>query len=184
MSQSITTLDLIQIASPCPASWEEMTGDERVRYCKLCKLHVYDLSAMSWEEAESFVQRREGRTCVRFYRRADGTVLTKDCPVGVRALRQRLVRAAAALAGLFVALVGGTLLGGRLLPSGVKRPADAFAEWVDPASRLTLVMGGCSPPTPVPTPPPSDGSMREPAETPLPPPTPEQRQEIQRRLQQ
>src|SRR4029453_10412011 len=105
----MTSLDLIHVASPCPASWDEMTGDERVRFCKQCNLHVYNLSEMSREEAEEFVSRRGGRTCVKFFRRGDGTVLTKDCPVGVRALRQRFVRAAAALAGILVALVSGTL---------------------------------------------------------------------------
>jgi hypothetical protein len=185
MSQSMTSLDLIHVASPCPASWDAMKGDERVRFCQQCKLQVYNLSEMSREEAEEFVSRREGRTCVKFFRRADGTVLTKDCPVGVRALRQRFVRAVAALAGLCVALVSGTLLGGvfnRLLPSGIKRPADVFAGWIDPTSRLTSVMGGCPPPIACPPPPHFDSSMREPAETPLPPPTPEQLQEIQRRL--
>lgn len=185
MSQSMTSLDLIHVASPCPASWDAMTGDEQVRFCQQCKLNVYNLSEMSRVEAEEFVSRREGRTCVKFFRRADGTVLTKDCPVGVRALRQRFVRAAAALAGILFAMVSGTLLGGvfnRLLPSGIKRPAAAFAEWIDPASRLTSVMGGCPPPVSCPTPPPSDASMREPAETPLLPPTLQQLQEIQRRL--
>src|SRR3954468_18948732 len=97
-----TSLDRIEIASPCSASWEEMEGDQRVRFCEHCKLNVYNLSEMPRSEAEAFMHERTGRTCVRLYRRADGTVLTRDCPVGVRALRQRLVRAVAALAGLFM----------------------------------------------------------------------------------
>src|SRR5262245_49218482 len=194
MSSSNCSLELIQIASPCPASWDEMTGDERVRFCKLCKLNVYNLSEMSRDEAVEFVgqhtagQASSGtrRACVRLFRRDDGTVLTKDCPVGLRAIRQRCVRALAALAGLVFAMLGGTLFGGalgRLAPSGLKRPAEALAEWIDPSLRRQQVLGAlCPPATPVPVPLPSDIWTLEPAETPLPPPTSEQIQEIQRRL--
>ncbi len=73
----------LTIASPCPASWDEMKGDERVRFCDECELNVYNLSDMSEEEALKLVEEREGRLCVRFYQREDGTVLTSDCPVGM-----------------------------------------------------------------------------------------------------
>ncbi len=50
-------LDSLEIASPCPASWDSMTGDDRARFCGLCRLNVYDLTAMSPGEAEAFVRR-------------------------------------------------------------------------------------------------------------------------------
>ena len=185
MAKSMTSLELIQIAAPCAASWDEMTGDERVRFCKLCKLNVYNLSDMNREEAEEFVQRREGRTCVRLFRRADGTVLTNDCPVGLRAVKQRLVRAVAALAGLFLALVGGTLYGGvvnRLLPARFKTPVKAFTHWIDPQPETFVgIMGGLCPPPAVPV---LALPQLEPAETPLLPPTQKQLAEIQERLKQ
>lgn len=59
-----------------------MEGDDRVRFCPECELNVYNLSAMTEEQALALVQEREGRLCVRFYQREDGTVLTSDCPVG------------------------------------------------------------------------------------------------------
>lgn len=59
-----------------------MDGDERVRFCRECSRNVYNLSAMSAPEACRLVAEREGRVCVRFYQRRDGTVLTSDCPVG------------------------------------------------------------------------------------------------------
>src|SRR5262245_21020303 len=186
---AITSLDLIQVASPCPASWEAMKGDERVRFCGECRLNVYNLSEMAREEAEEFVRRREGRTCVRFFRREDGTVLTKDCPVGVRLLRQRLARAVAAICGILFALFSGTLLGGivsRRMPAGIKAPGDAIADWIDPTRRmpgvvgqLTPMMGGaCAPPPGFSRPVTSD-----PAETPLLAPMGEQMVEIRRRLE-
>jgi hypothetical protein len=81
-------LDRISVASPCTASWDEMRGDDRVRFCGHCQLNVYNLSAMTRQAAEQLVAQREGRLCVRFYRRTDDTVLTPDCPRGLEALRR------------------------------------------------------------------------------------------------
>src|SRR5262245_62399901 len=128
-------LDLIQIASPCHVSWDHMTGDDRRRFCRHCQLHVYNISEMDRAEADEFIASREGRACVRLFQRSDGTVLTLDCPVGVRYLRQRFARAVAAIAGICVALLSGTLFGGalsRLAQGAIKAPADAFASWIDP----------------------------------------------------
>ena len=149
-----SALDLIQIATPCPASWDEMQGDERQRFCAHCKLNVYDVSAMKRDEAEQLISKHEGRMCVRLFRRHDGTVLTRDCPVGLKALRQRLVRNVAALAGVLLALVSGTLLAGplgRLLPGSLGPSPHAFARWLDPEPPLEpligdMVMGAMMPP--------------------------------------
>src|SRR5262249_7674094 len=97
--------DGIQIASPCHANWEQMAGSERVRFCERCMLHVYNLSAMTREEAEELVRQREGRLCVRFYQRNDGTALTQDCPVGWRAARRRVQLVAGGIASLFALLL-------------------------------------------------------------------------------
>lgn len=80
----------VQIASPCPASWNAMEGSDKVRFCGQCKLNVYNLSAMSQSEAEKLIIEKEGRLCVRFFRRKDGTVITQDCPVGLRWLKKRI----------------------------------------------------------------------------------------------
>jgi hypothetical protein len=194
----LRSLELIQIASPCDAAWDEMAGDKRVRFCQHCKLHVYNLSEMERGEAEAFIDERTGRTCVRLYRRQDGTVLTKDCPVGWRAVRQRLVRAVAALAAMIVAMVTGTLLGGIRKPSSSLEISSAFARWIDPDAvqyvfvgvmftpnvQPTAIMGGCpAPPSGLVTPPNSIAAA-DPAESPLPPPTAEQLEQIQQRIEQ
>jgi hypothetical protein len=36
--RSPVVLENIRVASPCPANWEKMTGDDRVRYCQECNL--------------------------------------------------------------------------------------------------------------------------------------------------
>src|SRR5947209_8884793 len=96
MRKFTNPLDGVRVAAPCPADWEKMVGDERMRYCGQCNLHVYNLSGMTKREAEALITNTEGRLCVRFYRRGDGTVLTRNCPVGLRALKQRASRIAGA----------------------------------------------------------------------------------------
>src|SRR5262249_4552219 len=49
-----------------------------------------NLSGMSRRQAEDLLAGQEGRLCVHLYRRADGTVLTTDCPVGLAAVRRRM----------------------------------------------------------------------------------------------
>lgn len=104
MKTSADPLQNIRIATPCPAKWETMSGDERSRFCSLCSLNVYNISEMSAAEARELIRRTEGRLCARIYRRADGTVITNDCPTGVRALRARLWRAAAAAIAMVLTL--------------------------------------------------------------------------------
>jgi hypothetical protein len=89
-------LDRVRIATPCSANWESMNGNEKARFCSQCKLQVYDISKLTRREAVSLIASSEGRICGRLYRRADGTLLTRDCPVGLRALRRRVGRVAGA----------------------------------------------------------------------------------------
>lgn len=97
MNELKNALDKIKIASPCGASWNEMIGDDRKRHCAECKLNVYNLSDMTKTEAESFLINSEGRVCLRIYRRADGSVITRDCPVGLAKLKKKVSRAATAV---------------------------------------------------------------------------------------
>ena len=108
---ALPMLDDVRIASPCDVSWSSMEGDSDVRYCSSCKKHVYNLSMMSRAEAEAVLvaaKATEG-ACVRLYRRADGTVITDDCPIGARRRRFWRRTSGLAAAGILAAALG-TLL--------------------------------------------------------------------------
>jgi hypothetical protein len=110
MSKFSNRLDDVKVAAPCPANWDAMSGNDRVRFCSQCNLNVYNLSGMSRNEAASFVNRTEDRVCIRYYRRADGSILTDNCPVGLRALKRRAIRVAkAVLSSVICFLVGMSL---------------------------------------------------------------------------
>lgn len=110
---SLPVLETIRIASPCTADWNAMSGDDRVRFCGECSKQVFNLSEMTRDEAQKLLAEQTGRTCVRLYKRPDGTVLTADCPVGLARVRQRMRRMV--LAGLAMA---GTLFWGSLTALG------------------------------------------------------------------
>lgn len=86
-SKQADLLQNIQIAAPCPADWNAMTGDDCKRFCGDCKLNVYDISSMSEKEAIELITSSEKSVCLRLYRRKDGTVITDNCPVGLRKIR-------------------------------------------------------------------------------------------------
>lgn len=106
MAKFENPLQHLKIASPCSQDWEAMAGDNRRRYCGECRLNVYNLSGMSRTEAENLIQNAEGRLCVRFYQRADGSVLTEDCPVGWAKVKQRTKTYVTALASLIFSFFG------------------------------------------------------------------------------
>lgn len=119
MAAEFPVLDNVRVASPCSAAWDEMQGDERVRFCGHCRKHVYNLSELPRAQAEALVSAAQGELCVRFYRRRDGTLLTQDCPVGRSRLRRALLLQVGLLASVFLAIPG---LAGALEKAG-------WAEW-------------------------------------------------------
>lgn len=134
----------VKIATPCRARWDAMAGDGRVRFCGECKKNVFNLSAMTREQAEALVADVESSPCVTFFQRADGTVLTADCEVGMAAARKRVARAVAA-AGLLLA--GAATLSfatpARLRSLGVKAPRwNALSALIDSPTRAFELYGG------------------------------------------
>ncbi len=144
-------LDRVAIAAPCTADWNAMSGDERARFCGQCQKHVYNIAGMAAEEAEAFLRGVAGEVCLRIYRRADGTVLTSDCAVGVRRRRRR--RAVASLVGGGLVTAGTLLATARpraplvITPTATASPAETTAPTVvepPPPGRM-LIAGGAAP---------------------------------------
>lgn len=104
---SLDVLSNVRIASPCDMRWEEMRGDDKRRHCEQCNLHVHNFAAMTGEEINGLLEQhfnadgsKKERLCAMIYRRADGTILTSDCPVGLAAVRAKARRAMVRLATL------------------------------------------------------------------------------------
>ena len=61
-----------------------MSGADKARLCAECSRHVYDLSAMSSDEAERLLDCGDERLCIRLTRGPDGRVVTTDRPARVK----------------------------------------------------------------------------------------------------
>lgn len=152
MARFRNTLNHVRIAAPCPADWDQMIGNQRVRFCSQCSLNVYNLSGMPRADAESLIARTEGRLCVRFYRRSDGSIITKDCPVGLRALRRRMSSVAKAISSTVMGLLAGLGVYGvvsNVVPVAQQRTMGVMAREIAPPD-VVLVQGGIRPPEPRP----------------------------------
>jgi hypothetical protein len=133
--RSLPILDNIRVATPCTASWDRMLGDERVRHCLDCNKNVYNLSAMTRDDAEALIVAKHGDLCARYFQRSDGTIMTSDCSVGVSRRRKRRLIAAGA-----VALLAG---GGGILARAATRTPEALEH-----EHRHAMMGAIAPPPP------------------------------------
>jgi hypothetical protein len=107
MARFSNRLRHVQVAAPCKTDWDQMLGDDCVRFCGQCSLNVYNLSSMTRADAEGLITRTEGRLCVKFYRRFDGSIITKDCPIGLQAIKRRVSYAWQALVSVTLTFLAG-----------------------------------------------------------------------------
>ena len=125
MSRFNNPLDHVRIAAPCKAGWGQMIGTDRVRFCGQCNLNVYNLSSMTKTEAESLIVQTEGRLCVRFYRRTDGSILTDNCPIGLRVIKRRVSYIWKAVSAVVISFFAGLGLHRAIAP------APQMGAWIE-----------------------------------------------------
>ena len=118
-SDAPRSLPIYRVKTPCEEPWEAMAevGDDR-RFCGLCAKDVHDLTHLSQEEMHRWIEdwraeRGMDAVCVRFYKRADGTLVEADCQPWRERVARHAKRAAlwssarlAAAAATFLALLG------------------------------------------------------------------------------
>jgi hypothetical protein len=126
-------LNGIRIVAPCTVPWDGMRGDHRVRFCGQCRQNVYNVAAMSRDEAVALLLQKEGRLCLRLTYRADGTVVTGDCWERLRQARRRgWLAFAATMVVVFALQIAAQIVG-----------LAALARLTRPT-----MMGGLRPPSP------------------------------------
>ncbi|MCW5824743.1 MAG: hypothetical protein KIT34_18235 [Cyanobacteria bacterium TGS_CYA1] len=117
------------IAAPCPIRWEQMDAVEdsdadTKRFCNQCSLNVFNVSNMTRVEAEKFLNEQSGPVCLGLYRRPDGTLITKDCPYGVKLLNRARFKLAS-LAASVLAVFGITL---NIQPARAENPDPRYGS--------------------------------------------------------
>lgn len=56
----------VEIKGACSESWDEMTGNDKFRFCSHCAKDVNDVSKMTRREAMRLVRRSKGGLCLRY----------------------------------------------------------------------------------------------------------------------
>jgi hypothetical protein len=62
-----SVLDSMKVDKPCPAEWNEMVGNDKVRLCSHCSKNVNNISEMTRKEAIRLVRQSNGSLCIRYY---------------------------------------------------------------------------------------------------------------------
>ncbi len=103
MNKRTKFLDSLHVPKPCPANWENMTGDSHVRLCRQCHKSVYNISDMTRKQAEAFVANSDGKQCAIFYRYANGAVAVRNEAAALSKMKRRASRTVCAA---FTAVLG------------------------------------------------------------------------------
>src|SRR5687767_15454570 len=70
-------LQRLAVTSPCTQDWDSMIGNDRVRFCEHCSLHVHNISEMTRAEALLLAHRSHGRLCVRIHSLRQNPIITR-----------------------------------------------------------------------------------------------------------
>lgn len=88
------SLRQITVSSPCLADWDQMTGNDQIRFCDHCNLKVHNVSELTYSQATRLVARSKGRLCVRYYRDSEGAPITRRAPGKLHQIGHRVSRLA------------------------------------------------------------------------------------------
>ncbi len=98
-------LSSLTVPSPCTADWNSMAGNDQVRFCGHCNLHVHNLSQVTRNQAQRLIARSNGRLCVRYHRDPEGRPRTLPIPQKLHRIGRRTSQLAA---GAFTATLSVT----------------------------------------------------------------------------
>jgi hypothetical protein len=126
----------LSVSSPCPMAWDNLVGDDRVRFCAKCRLNVYNIAEMASDDVERLILKNEGRLCGRVYVRDDGTATAENCRENIR----RKVKAAIAVATVLLisALFGVLRPHGRMDRSALPPLLRQVVDWINPEPRAVM----------------------------------------------
>jgi len=100
------SLQQVRVAEPCPVPWDDMTGDDKARFCTHCNRHVHNLSAMRDDEAQRLICESAGRLCIAYVPNEHGGVTPLEYAKPKRPrFGWKLVAAIGGLGGVASALV-------------------------------------------------------------------------------
>lgn len=141
MPNQLRSLDQITIPNPCDADWDSMVGNDQVRFCEHCNLHVNNLSSMTRIAAMRLVARSKGRLCVRYIQGLDGGVITKGVPEKLHRISRRVSRIAAGAFTATLSLSNAAAQNASVANPSTAQPAQTTAELVSAPNGGAVLSG-------------------------------------------
>lgn len=80
----------LKIKNPCSANWDQMIGNDWVRFCEHCQLTVNDLTPLTPKRVRRLIAESKGRLCVRYQHGPDGNILLKPVEQQLHQIRRRI----------------------------------------------------------------------------------------------
>ena len=102
-------LDQIRVKNPCAQSWDSMVGTDQFRFCEHCNLSVYNLAEMTRKDVERLIAKSQGRLCVRYQRRPDGSLQTLPAAQTLHRITRRASQVAASAFSATLAVTGAAI---------------------------------------------------------------------------
>jgi hypothetical protein len=135
-------IDRFKVASPCSEDWDEMRGDDRIRFCSHCNLEVHNFSAMTRREIQDLVARSNGRLCARYIHTPKGQIKTLDYTPPLVAIARRASRIAAGPLAVAMTLASASAAERRQPsePAAAQAPADAEKKPTGPTGEVRGVV--------------------------------------------
>jgi hypothetical protein len=59
-------IDSVRVKEPCSEEWNEMTGNDKVRFCSHCSKNVNNISEMTPRKAAKLAMRSNGNLCIHY----------------------------------------------------------------------------------------------------------------------
>ena len=118
----------LKVSEPCSAEWDSMSGNERVRFCAHCQLHVHNLSEVTPREALDLVLRSGGRLCLRIERDPRGVPRTRALAEPLYQISRRASRLAAGAFSAALTLCSAAAARAQACPEPTQQTAPARAD--------------------------------------------------------
>ncbi len=119
-------IDTIEVKDACSESWNEMKGNDQVRFCGHCAFEVNNISALTRKQAMRLVRESDGRICVRYIKHP-----VNSAPVFADKLYQITRRAGIAAGVLGASLTLSTMAYAQGKPVLINKNTDAQNEQME-----------------------------------------------------
>jgi len=126
----------LHIPKPCSENWNQMTPDEKGRFCKHCQNVVVDFSAMNDQQLAEYLSNASGKTCGRFLPEQLNRVTAAPA-----SNRKPFISIAAMLSALYLFLPEAKAAHRPLTEQGIKPSADTSRKKEKPVNLISEING-------------------------------------------